>query len=424
VVLRPLVCDVNCENHHPRLSFVDLERDTVIDVHARVWMAWPMSDGRVVLADGEGVVSVASFHPSTASLGPKTPLLNGVRVSPFPEVTVGLDGSLLYIPGGVELPVRMPVWVDREGQEEPVDTAWPPLRDIRSLALSPDGRRLALGMRSYIADTLGEQLWTKDLPAGPLSPLTEGPAEARRPAWSSDGRSLAFITQFQRPDSTWASFVSTMPADGSAVRADTLLWDDQPILEVNLGRDGRTAVVRTGDAATGEGNLAFAFLDSGSALQTLLDSRAGEYEIDLSPDGRWLAYVSDASGRPEVFVRPFPGPGPRVQVSHNGGVEPRWAHSGVELFFRSLGSGSANPPRSASMVAASLRLGSPVQVESITPLFPDKYFRGPHVRLYDVAPDDQRFVLVKPDNQGANLGEMIYSRRWYWSGEVQARLGG
>ena len=104
-------------------------------------------------------------------------------------------------------------------------------------------------------------------------------------------------------------------------------------------------------------------------------------------------------------------------------MEPRWAHSGVELFFRSLGAGSANPPRSASMVAASLRLGSPVQVESTTPLFPDKYFRGPHVRLYDVAPDDQRFVLVKPDNQRANQGPVVYSRRWYWSAEIQARLG-
>jgi hypothetical protein len=417
-------CDVNCENHVPRLSFVDFRRDTVIAVRAGVWMAWSMSDGRVVLADGERVVSAASFDATTGTLGPLVPLLTGVRVSPFPEVTVGLDGSLLYIPGGIERTVRMPVWVDRRGKEEPLDTAWPPLRDTRSLALSPDGTRLALGMRPFFADSLGEQLWIKELPTGPLSPLTEGPAQARRPAWSSGGKSLAFITQSQAPDSTWVSFVSTIPADGSSVRSDTLLKAEQLILEVVLTDGGHTAVVRTGDAATGEGNLAFAALGTDPALHSLLDSRAGEYEIDLSPDGRWLAYVSEVSGRPEVFVRPFPGPGPRVQVSQGGGVEPRWAHRSGELFFRSLGTGASNPPRSAFMVAATLGAGPGIDVESTTPLFPDTYFRGNHVRLYDVSPDDRRFVLVKPDNQNSDRGEMIYSRGWYWSEEIQARLGG
>ncbi|HSG09701.1 MAG TPA: hypothetical protein VLA36_15170 [Longimicrobiales bacterium] len=417
-------CDGTCEIRTPRLSFVDFRRDTVLDVQSGVWKAWPMSDGRVVLADGEGVVSAASFDPTTGTLGPLVPLLTGVRVSPFPEVTLGADGSLLYIPGGIELTVRMPVWVDRGGQEEPVDSAWPPLRDIRSLALSPDGTRLALGMRPFYSDTLGEQLWTKELPGGSLSPLTEGPAQARRPAWAPDGRSLAFITQFQQDDSTWVSFVSSIPADGSSVEADTLLRGDQPILEVDLGNDGRTAVVRTGDAATGEGNLAFASLGAAPALRSLLDSRAGEYEIDLSPDGRWLAYVSDVSGRPEVFVRPFPGPGPRVQVSQNGGVEPRWAHEGGEIFYRSLGSGGTNPPRSAFMMAARLRTGSELQVESTTRLCPDKYFRGNHVRLYDVSADDRRFILVEPANQRSSQGEVVYSKGWYWSEEVQARLGG
>lgn len=417
-------CDVNCENHPPRLSFVDFRRDTVIDVYSGVWMAWPMSDGRVVMVDGEGVVSAPSFDRTTGALGPLVPLLTGVRVSPFPEVTLGADGSLLYIPGGIEPTVRMPMWVDRGGRAEPVDTAWPPLQDIRSLALSPNGNRLALGMRPYYADTLGEQLWTKDLPAGALSPLTEGPAHARRPAWSSDGRSLAFITQFQQEDSTWVSFVSTIPADGSAVEADPLLRGDQPILEVDLGRDGRTAVVRTGDAATGEGNLAFASLGTDPVLRSLLDSRAGEYEIDLSPDGRWLAYVSEVSGRPEVFVRPFPGPGPRVQVSQDGGVEPRWSHGGEELFFRSLGAGGANPPRSAFLMAARLATAAGLRVESTTRLFPDKYLRGNHVRLYDVAPGDRRFILVQPANQRSSRGEVVYSKGWYWSQEVQARLGG
>lgn len=239
-----------------------------------------------------------------------------------------------------------------------------------------------------------------------------------------DGRSLAFITQSQQEDSTSFSFVSTLPADGSSVEADTLLRGDRPILEVALGRDGRTAVVRTGDAGTGQGNLAFASLGENVKLRSLLDSRAGEYEIDLSPDGRWLTYVSDMGGRPEVFVRPFPGPGPRVQISRGGGVEPLWAHSGREIFYRSLGASDTNPPRSASMVAVKLSTGSGIRVESTTQLFHDKYLRGNHVRLYDVASDDQRFILVRPANAKSSTGAVIYSRGWYWSDEVQALLGG
>lgn len=100
----------------------------------------------------------------------------------------------------------------------------------------------------------------------------------------------------------------------------------------------------------------------------LFDSEANAYSIDLSPDDRWLTYVSEVSGRPEVYVRPFPGPGPRVQVSDNGGVEPRWAHSGKEIFYRSLGpDGTSQPPFTSSPPGCSRTPHSVSSPENVWP---------------------------------------------------------
>lgn len=414
-------CVLTCESAVPRLYFVDLERGDVVALRSGVWMAWAMPEGRVVMVDGQGAVSAAAFDPARGEMDRPVPLLNGVQVSPFPEITLGPDGSLLYIPGGIEPTVRMPVWVQRDGHEEPVDPDWPPLWNPRSMSLSPDGTRMAVGMRPFFGDSLGEQIWIKELSRGPFAPLTVGPHQARRPVWSPDGSTLFFITQFQQGEGTWTSFVSSLPADASSQEAGERLRPARPIFEVVLTSDGGTAVVRTGDAATGEGDIAFASLGDVPELQSLLDSRAGEYSIDLSPDDRWLAYVSEVSGRPEVYVRPFPGPGPRVQVTTHGGVEPRWSRSGKELFFRSLGTGGPDPDP-PSFMAAEVITDPVFRVESTTRLFRDRYWRGPHVRLYDVSADGQRFIVILPNIYNLTQGPVVYSRGWYWSDEVQARL--
>ncbi len=415
-------CDGSCEAAAPSLFFLDFERDTLVALRSDIWMAWPMDDGHVVVVDEQGTVSASTFDPSTGVIGQPIPLLTGVRVSPFPELVMGLDGSLLFIPGGREPNVRGLVWVHRDGRADPLDPSWEPPGSVRSLSLSPDGTRLALGMRN-VGDVAGEQIWIKELPDGPASPLTVGPSEGRRPVWSPDGHTIAFITQFQREDSTWHSFVSTLPADASSMDSQVLVRANDMVLEVVLANDGGHAVVRTGNAGTGQGSISIAALGTGAGLETYLATEANEYGIDLSPDGHWLAYVSEVSGRPEVYVRPFPDQGPRTQVSRNGGTEPRWAHNGTELFFRSL------PPEGPTMgpiqmSVARVSTDPTFQVESIKGLFPEGPFaRGNPVRLYDVTADDERFLMVAPyGSSGWSRGEVIYSRGWYWSEEIQARI--
>jgi len=415
-------CDGGCETGNPRLSLVDFRRDTVIELRAGIWKAWPMPDGRVVTVDSTGTVFASRFDPGTGSLGQPIPLLEGVKVSPFPEVLLGADGSLLYAPGGVHRNARRLAWVGRHDQREWVDPDWTLPGSVGAFSLSPDGRRLALEYGPH-PDAGPRQIWIKDLPSGAFSPLTVGPAMARRPVWTPDGGTVVFITQFEAPDSTWKAHVTVLPADASSPDPVPLVQSDALAMEVVLSNDGRTVVVRTGDAGTGQGGIAYVALGSEEGLKSIPTTETNLYSIDVSPDGRWLAYVSEVSGRPEVYVRPFPGPGPRVQVSQEGGVEPRWAHNGRELFFRSS---RAEAPNRATgfMAVARVTTGSTLHVDSIDELFSLGGFdQGNHVRLYDVSADDRRFLLITPFWQESwSTGEIMYSRGWYWSDEVQARL--
>jgi len=105
-----------------------------------------------------------------------------------------------------------------------------------------------------------------------------------------------------------------------------------------------------------------------------------------SPDGRWLAYTSDSTGRTEIWVRPFSGPGPAVRVSPNGGAEPVWARNGKELYYL----------ESTNMMAVAVDGGAAFTFKPPTRLFESTYFRSQQPPSYDVAPDG-RFVMIKPD---------------------------
>ena len=127
----------------------------------------------------------------------------------------------------------------------------------------------------------------------------------------------------------------------------------------------------------------------------------------FSPDGHWLAYVSDESGRDQVYVQPYPGPGGRTVISIDGGTEPMWSPDGRELFYRD----------GAAMMAVTIETDPPLTVGTPQRLFEGPYVVSPHVPVYDVASDGKRFLMVKQgaatDDTAVQAAQIILVQNWH-----------
>ena len=230
-------------------------------------------------------------------------------------------------------------------------------------------RRVAL----YIADpvTGSRDVWVLDLAGHVWSRLTNN-GISDKPIWTPDGRRVVYSSN----DDLW-----WVPADGSA-RPESLLVSVGSHYAGSVTPDGRTVVFQElGSFSSGIRTLAF---DSAPASRTIIPEAFNESAPVLSPDGHWLAYQSDQTGRMEVYVQAYPVPGGRVPVSLQGGTEPAWAHNGRELFYRA----------GDSLMAASVTLSPTFAVTGRRGLFGGTFLGGGNFRDYDVAPDDQHFVMV------------------------------
>jgi eukaryotic-like serine/threonine-protein kinase len=292
------------------------------------------------------------------------------------QFAIAATGALAWVPGPVvPYPDAGLVTVDRRGQITPLPA---PVRSYGlAVRVSPDGRRLAVTIQ-----TLTEVgLWVYDMGRGPLTSLG-GTGEVMWPTWSPDGRRLVF---------SWLSdgrrSLAVQPADGTAppqVLVAGELWPS------SFTPDGRRLV-----AERNELDIAMVTVENGQVgVQPLIQTPHYEGWAEFSPDGRWLAYASDVSGRLEVYVRPYPGPGPTEQVSLEGGYSLAWHPNGRELFFV-----EGDDPDKFRMMAVDFAPGSPPHIgrphvlfvfaEGSLPLL-----CGP-IRCYDVAPDGQRFYAVQ-----------------------------
>ena len=184
--------------------------------------------------------------------------------------------------------------------------------------------------------------------------------------------------------------VFRVAADGSSTPA-VMIDADVSMYPASWSADGRRLVLGVVNQHSGD-DVWVLDLDRESEPFPFLDSRFGERYPVFSPDGRWIAYASDESGHWEVFVRPYPGPGGRAQVSTDGGTEPLWSPDGTGLFYRADGKiWEAGVTESSG----SLRVSSP------TPLFDDQFERvtgaNPDQRQYDISPAGDVFAMIRPD---------------------------
>ena len=287
------------------------------------------------------------------------------------------NGTLLYVPGtaaawisGEEL-----VWVDREGKQEAVTSASGKFLDPR---LSPDGARV------LVEDMTDYDLWMVDLGNGSVSRQTFESGQDETARWSPDGQWIAYAAGPLGTATTRSVF--RRRADGSG--SEELLWDPKAHTHVDdWTPDGRALLVSTSDASGGQGDVFLLRVESGDRQPVpLLHTRFNERGARVSPDGRWMAYYSNESGRDEVYVRSFPSLNGKWQVSVGGGSEPVWSRDGKELFYRA-----------ATLVAVGVTTSPPFSFGPPRPLFPDRFVLSlsRNHTGFDVSRDGKRFLMVK-----------------------------
>ncbi len=315
--------------------------------------------------------------------GPAAPLAKGLLTSPFdgqPYLAASEGGLLAYASGGiVPFTTDTLVWVDRAGKEEVL-----PLSGYRfgSPRISPDGKRLAI--QTVEPDKDRDVISIYDFARGVVSPLTPEPGRHFSPAWSSDGRRLAF-TAFEEGEPR----LSWKPADGSG-KMEFLSPGSVPEFPSSFSPDGRALLFTGGvsQAASENMDLWLLSLDGKRERRSWVAGPARELAGFFSPDGRAVAYVSNESGRYEVYVQPYPGPGPKIKVSTDGGLEPAWAAGGREIFYRTAD----------SLMAAPIETQPELKVGTARVLMPDHYVRFGREdgsRNYDVSTDGKRFLFIK-----------------------------
>ena len=358
--------------------------------------------GHIIIATAEGNLMAAPFDQDRMELtGDPVSLVEGlgVRIAGAVDLGISANGSLIYTTGVFRQGTDQVVWVTRTGVATEVDPEW--TGTFSSVALSPDDRRAAVA----IGRGAESQIWVKQLDQGPLSRLTFEGTNNNRPTWSPDGHDVLY--QSERTDTSGGVYARR--ADGSAMPVRVLRHGREGAGEVELSRDGRWMVVRPGGGSQANWGDLYAFRPGqDSTPAPLLTTQFPEFNPALSPDGRWLAYVSTESGRREVYVRPFPNVNDaKWQVSTGGGEQPLWAHSGRELFY--VGPDAMN--------AVEVERGSSFATGAHRTLFPLTGYRGMNngrERAYGLSSDDQRFLMIRLRvAQEGPATQLIVVQNWF-----------
>ena len=339
--------------------------------------------GHLVYALGDTLLAVPFDVDRLDVTGGPVPLVEGVSRAfrtGAANADIARTGALVYLPGGGSGAVRRTlVWVDREGNEEPLAT---PPRPYIYPRLSPDGTRVSLSATDEEND-----LWTWDLARGTLARLTFTPEGEAYSAWMPDGQRVVFGSSRDGVNNLyWRA------ADGTGT-VERLTESPNGQNPYTISPDGARVVFRETSPGTGA-DLHVLTLDDERRVAPLIVTEFSEVNAEISPDGQWLAYESNASGQNQVYVRPFPNvdAGGLWQISTAGGRRPLWGPDGRELFYTT----------EAGVMG--------VMVETdrgFTPGTPALVVQGPYFgiasggrpgRTYDIAPDGQRFLML---TQGA-----------------------
>jgi serine/threonine-protein kinase len=309
------------------------------------------------------------------------------------DFAVAGNGSLVYVPGRAGGAGQQTiVSVDRQGRASPLP-GLPPgsYRDIRA---SPDGARLALATQADV--------WTYDFARTTLSRLTTDRAPDTRPLWTPNGQRIIFTSRRAGyPELFWRL------ADGTG-SDELLLARGKDLIDLRANgwsADGRQLVFSEVSPSL-DGAIAQIAVERPSDTNVLVERAHRAAYASISPNGRWIAYNSNVSGRAEVYVERYPELGNRQQISTGGGRIPLWSRDGRELFFIT--------PDNRQILAVPVQAGTTLVAGRPDVLFEFALFAAGGSQPYDIGPDG-RFLIIRSEEvpSGAGRTNLIVVQNWF-----------
>jgi serine/threonine-protein kinase len=374
-----------------RVGLVDLATGSTTEIADGSYPRF-LAPGLLVIGGADGRLTAAPYDAAKRELT-GTPVL--VQDDVQDEISNGTvqfavarNGTLVYqrkLAGSVGV-----VWVDRSGGVTPVDSTLK--GNFVDLALSPDATQLAVSQNL----SGGGQVWVKQLVTGAFSRVSLELADANRPVWTPDGRQVAFLATRDAVRKAWIR-----RADGSD-SAHSAVDGAGTYDEIGFDRSGRYALLRSEGTAPGTRYLLLFERGVDTMPRILLRSRYDTYGMEVSPDGRWIVYVSEESGTAEIYVRPFPNvDSAKFAISTGGGLEPLWRRDGRELFYRNV---------RGEMFATTIGAGpvfehsAPTRLFSLPEMAIQQYYRS-----YDIHPDGRRFMMLNTGGAATTSLDIIFN---------------
>jgi serine/threonine-protein kinase len=395
------ISDIGGNTSDGSIGLLDLASGQHRTLIAGAYNAKYAPTGHIVFARGDALWAVPFDLNSMQINGAESPLFDEIEhnkrtgdvIYDFTD-----DGSLVYLFGGdrgVGIPnQKVAVWVDRQGNEEPIGI---PPADYWLPRISPDGSRAV----AVVFDANGSDLWTIDLERETSGRLTFGADTNAWPVWSPDGSRIIYTSGID------GGGIFERAANGTG--SPTLINRNSVAISVQaVSPDGQRLVVV--DSIQGESDIFHLSTEGEAYPLPFVDTDYDEDYAELSPDGKFIAYRSNETDRNEVYVRTFPNPDDgRWQISVNGGADPRWNPDGTELFFRKQDS--------ASLFAVDVPTDPDFSWDEPRLLVSRDYNNGSG--NYAVAADGERFLMFRPadgaedDASDATAARLAIVENWF-----------
>jgi hypothetical protein len=357
-------------------------------------MARYVPTGHLIFARGGILYAIAFDAGSLITQGKPVPVVQGVagdKTTGAVHFVIANDGTLAYVPGSATSSLRRPAWLDRSGNLQTVNIPGGQYNDPR---ISPDGSRVVLLQGS----SGNGDVWVYDFARATLTRLTFTTTNAS-PIWSPDGKNIYYVSIDQAGNK---STIFRKPADGSreAEAVNTVNSD----IYLKALEPGGEAVLCDSGTFMNRGDIIRVPLKQDVPSTPIINTQFNEFAAALSADGRWLAYQSNESGGPEVYVHDMAGSGGRSTISTAGGEEPHWSPDGRELYYRNnnLFMGVAVDTRSTFQSGAPKTLFNGVFD-----------LRSNSGISYDVDPKGNRFFMIRLAEDDRSAAQVRIVLNWF-----------